>query len=124
MIARAASSLTGSQILDDLAELVGEEAAWALAAEFMGERVYIPKDPAVEPRIAAAIGEDLARILCDALWRTILPFPTRVVVERRVQRLAEEGLPKREIARRVKISQSRVFAILARLRDSDQLQLL
>ena len=119
----AAASSTGSQVLDDLAEVIGEEAAFALAAEFMGERVYIPKNPDNEPRISEAIGDDLARRLCDRFYRTIIPFPSKVVIERRVVQLAEQGLPKREIARRLKIRQARVFAILARKRESDQLSL-
>lgn len=103
--------------------MIGEEAAFALAAEFMGERVYIPKNPDNEARIAEVIGEELARHLCDAFYRTIISFPSKVVIERRVVQLAEQGLPKREIARRLKIRQARVFAILARKRESDQLSL-
>jgi hypothetical protein len=122
-MATPAASLTGSRVLDDLAEVVGEEAAFALASEFMGERVYIPKDPDVEPRIAEAIGADQARHLCDAFWRTVVTFPSKIVIERRVVQLAEQNITKREIARRLKIRQARVFAILARERDKRQLSL-
>jgi len=124
----AGYSGTGSQVLDDIVEVIGEEAAFALAGEFMGERVYVPKDPNVEPRIAAAIGEEAARKFSDAFWRSYIPFPSKVVIERRVMQLAAEGVGKREIARRLKIRQARVFAILARQRDAennrDQLSLL
>jgi len=123
MNAHAASSGTGSRILDDLSEVIGEEAAFALAAEFMGERVYIPKDPAIEPRIEQAIGVEKAAQLCEAFWRTYIPFPTRVVIERLVVQLAERTDPpmtKREIAQTLKIRQALVFAILKRHREAKQ----
>lgn len=117
------ASSTGSTVLDDLAEVIGEEAAFALAAEFMGERVYIPKNPEVEPRIEHAIGPENAALLCDAFWRTIIAMPTKVVIERKVVVLAAQGVTKREIARRLKIRQARVFAILQRQRADNQLSL-
>lgn len=127
MTSPASSTGTGSTVLDDLAGVIGEEAALALAAEFMGERVYIPKDPEVEPRIAGAIGAELALKMCDVFWRTYIPFPSKVVIERQVMRLCDEGVTKREIARRLKIREARVFAILARHRsarvESDQMKL-
>lgn len=122
MNAHAASSLTGSKVLDALAEDIGKEAAFALATEFRGEVVYIPKDPAVEPRLAAAIGEELAQHLCDQHWRTYINFPSKVVIERLVVQLAEQTEPrltKREIAQRLKIRQARVFAILAKHREAE-----
>ena len=118
-----ASSSTGSQVLDDLAEVIGEEAAFALAAEFMGERVYIPLAAEKEPRIDEAIGADLAGQVRDIYHGLVLSFPSRPVIERRVCQLAAQGVTKREIARRLKIRQARVFAILARARDDDQLSL-
>jgi hypothetical protein len=121
MNAHAASSGTGSRILDDLAEVIGEEAAFALAAEFMGEIVYIPKDPATEPRIAAVVGEEKAAQFCEAFWRTYIPFPSRVVIERLVIQLAEQSDPpmtKRAIAQHLKIRQAKVFAILKRHREA------
>lgn len=114
-----ASAGTGSRVLDEVAEVIGVEATFALAEEFMGERVYIPKDPGNEPRIAETIGADQARKLCDVLWRTIVPFPVKVVIERRAIELAGQGLTKQEIARRLKISQSRVFAILKRQQEKE-----
>lgn len=118
---RPAASLTGSRVLDDLGEIIGEEAAFAFAAEFRGERVYIPKDHLREPRIAQAIGEDAALRLCDALWRTWIMVPFRVVTQRLVMQLAADpAMTKREIARRLKIRESQVYAILARQQDRRQ----
>lgn len=110
------SSSTGSLILDDIAEVLGEQATFALAEEFIGETIYIPQRPEAQPRIAEAIGQHLAWKLCDAFWRTYIPFPATVVIERRVLDLCEQGMKKREIARRLKIKQARVFRILQRWR--------
>jgi hypothetical protein len=48
---------TGSRVLDEIAGVIGTRAALVLGCAFRGERVYIPKDPAREPRIAEAIGQ-------------------------------------------------------------------
>jgi hypothetical protein len=109
---------TGSRVLDDLAEVIGEEAAFALAAEFLGEQVYIPKDPATEPGVAAAIGDELAAKLCGVFGGETVAMPSKVVIERRVVQLAAQGVTKREIARQLKIRQPRVFAILKRHREA------
>ena len=115
---------TGSRILDDIAEVIGEEAAYALAFEFKGERVYIPKDHTREPRIAATIGDEAATRLCDALYRTVMTFPYKAILTRMVIVMAADpGMTKREIARRLGIREARVYAILARERDARQLTL-
>lgn len=123
----ASSTGTGSRVLDDIAMVIGEEATFALAAEFMGERVYVPKDPAAEPRISAVIGDEKANAFCNSYFRLIITFPSKVVIERQVIQLSEQGVTKREIARRLKIRQARVFAILARHRaaqvETDQMKL-
>lgn len=117
MNAHAASDFgsTGSRVLDDLAEVIGTEAALALAWEFRGQRLYVPQDPDREPRIAAAIGADKARKLCDSFWRTTVAIPMNVALERRVHLLARAGVTKREIARECCIREARVYSILARI---------
>ncbi len=108
---------TGSTVLDEIAEIIGQQATFALTEEFMGEVVYVPQEPAIEPRIAKAIGEDCANRFCETFWRTYINFPSRVVIERRVADLAEQGLTKREIASRLNIRQARVFSILRAQRE-------
>lgn len=112
-----ASSGTGSEVLDDIAVVIGEEAAFALAWEFRGTRLYVPKDMAREPRIAMAIGDDLARQFCDTFWRTTISLPLNVVLERRIARMLADGATKREIARTCCIREARVYSILARAKN-------
>ncbi len=131
----ASISGTGSTVLDDLAEVIGEAAALALAWEFRGERVYFPKDPAREPRLAAAIGPPAAERLCRIFGGTHAPIPFKAVLDRKVAELAAQTDPKltrREIARACCIAEPRVYAILKAQRESgresgrasDQLRLL
>ncbi|WP_067734465.1 hypothetical protein [Novosphingobium naphthalenivorans] len=117
MAAYAASSRTGSQILDDLAEVIGEEAAFALGWEYIGLRLYIPRDPASEPGLASAVGEELARKVCDTFHGTLIPFPHKAVIERRVLQLADQGKTRFDIARQLKMRERRVYEILQRERD-------
>lgn len=108
----AASNSTGSLVLDDLADVIGEEAAMAFALRFRGLRLYIPKDPANEPRIAETIGEELAAKLCDALWRTTLTIPRREAERRAVHRLCAAGHTKQEIAEQLHITERQVYRLL------------
>lgn len=116
---------TGSTVLDEIAAVIGPKAALDFAVEFRGERVYIPQNPAREPRIAEAIGEELARKLCDTMFRTIVRVPMRAVLEHKVKQLADEGkMTRREIARHLRIREGRVYEILERARkERDQLRL-
>lgn len=111
---------TGSAVLDDIAEVIGFAAAIDLGVEFRGEKLYIPKDPARQPRLAEAIGEDRARVLCDALWRTHVSLPLAVVLHHKVKMMADSGeFTRNAIARCLKISEPRVYAILRRWRDEE-----
>lgn len=115
---------TGSAVLDEIAAVIGPQAALDFAVEFRGERVYIPQNPAREPRIAQAIGEELARKLCDTMFRTIVRVPMRAPLEHKVKQLAAEGWTRREIARHLRIREGRVYEILERARkEQDQLRL-
>lgn len=109
----AASTTTGSEILDDLAEVIGVEAAFALAWEFRGLRLYVPKDPKVEPGIAAAIGEDRAGQFCRVFGGTTVTFPMREVNRRKVHHLRYvKGLTHHKIAREMRISERQVYHLL------------
>lgn len=124
-IGTIASIGTGSRVLDDLAEVIGEVAAMELAWEFRGQRLYVPQDPDREPRLAEAIGAEAARHFCEAFWRTTIAMPMQAVLDHRVRKLAAQGdLTRSEIARRCCIRVARVYSILAKVRDDRQLSLL
>lgn len=112
----AIPNTTGSAVLDDIASVIGMEAALLFAEQFAGERVYIPKDPATNPRIASAIGDELSARLCDALYRTVVSIPIRLVRERRVAALIGQGKSKAEIGRALCITERQVYRIMERLR--------
>lgn len=112
--ARAPKS-TGSTVLDEIFEVIGEDAGWKLAEEFIGQRLYIPKDPATDPRIAKAIGDEMTAKLCSALWRTTVSIPTQPVIERLVAQLASQGRTKNEICRALHITERQVYRVLQAL---------
>jgi ketopantoate reductase len=109
---RATKSLTGSQVLDDVAEVIGAQAALDLAFEFRGCRLYVPKDPDREPRIAAAIGAELAAKLCDHYYRTIMYMPISEALRLKAHALCAQGITKREIAEALHITERRVYRLL------------
>ena len=109
---RAVKSITGSQVLDDVAGVIGAEAALALAFEFRGIRLYVPKEPNNNPRIAAAIGADLAAKLCDAYYSTVLYMPFKETMRRKVHALCAEGLTKCQIAETLHIGERQVYRML------------
>lgn len=115
---RAASSGTGSRILDELAEVIGETAALDLAWAFRGIVLYIPKNPDTEPRIAEAIGDELAARLCEALWRVSVYMPFTEILRRKVLALDAANVSRREIALQLGIAERRVYRILERSGES------
>ncbi|MFO6448939.1 hypothetical protein ACLBKU_17540 [Erythrobacter sp. NE805] len=111
---------TGSRVLDEIAGVIGLKAAIDFGCAFRGERVYIPQNPAREPRIAEAIGEELAQRLCDTMWRTVVRVPMSAVLHLKVKQLDAEGqMTRREIARHLNIREGRVYEILQRARREE-----
>lgn len=103
---------TGSRVLDDIAEVIGEAAALELAWAFRGEMLYIPKDPATEPLIARAIGQDAAGRLCEVFFRTTCYMPFTTALARKVAALEQAGRTRKQIARELHIAERRVYRIL------------
>ena len=103
---------TGSRILDDIAEVIGDSAAFALAFEFRGQGLYVPQDHTNEPRLAHAIGAELARQFSAAFWQLTLYLPFREALRREAHRLACSGAAKREIARRLHVAERQVYRLL------------
>ncbi|MBD3728741.1 MAG: hypothetical protein IE933_03465 [Sphingomonadales bacterium] len=112
------STGTGSRILDELAEVIGEQAALDLAWAFRGIMLYIPKNPETVPGIAAAIGDEAAAKLCDTFWRMPIYMPFGEALARKVRAMDEAGTTRREIAMALGIAERRVYRILERGGDS------
>lgn len=110
------NSELGSKVLDDIASVIGIQAARKLAYEFMGQRIYIPKNPAQQPRIEKVIGPELAAKLCDSMWRLIMVFPVRLARNIRVLELHEQGLKSSEIARQLFMNERQIFRELQKQR--------
>ncbi len=108
---------TKSAAIDEIAELIGEDPALALAFRFRGQNLYVPKDPSLEPGIAETIGDDLAAKFCDAYYSTVIYMPMREAIRRIVCDLASKGVTKMDIARQLHIAQRQVYRLLALSRD-------
>lgn len=113
----AGAASTGSRILDDLAEVIGEQAALDLALAYRGEALYVPKDPATDPGLAAAIGAEAAAHLCEAFYRTTIYMPFTEALARKVRQLDEAGVTRKAIGRQLHIPERRVYRILESSRD-------
>ena len=106
-----------SVVLDEIAEVIGEEATLNLAWRFRGLRLYVPKDPGTNPDIAKAIGARRATLLCDTYYRMTIYIPAREAIARAVLALDATGMTKRQIAAKLHILERQVYRILKQARD-------
>ncbi|MEZ5709702.1 MAG: helix-turn-helix domain-containing protein [Blastomonas sp.] len=113
---------TGSQVLDDIAEVIGMDAVLELSWRFRGQDVYVPKDLSRAPAIVQAIGRDAAELLSEHFHGTTLPIARRAGERAMVRRLSQQGHTKRQIADRLGIGERQVYRILAE-RDDRQMSL-
>lgn len=112
---------TGSRVLDDVAEVIGIDAATALARRFGGQRIYVPRDMGEHHPIAVAVGLDAARLLAEFYQTTELFIPIRARHVSLVHELARLDPPptRAQIADRVGITERQVYRLLA---NDDQRQ--
>lgn len=109
----AEGSPTGSRVLDDLASVIGEEAALKLAFRFRGLRLYVPKDMACDPRFGMVIGHDLAEKLSSAFAGLTLPIPKGEAERLMVHKLCAQGWKKVAVAEYLHITERQVYRHLA-----------
>lgn len=107
----------------DIAEIIGDEAAWRLARAFGGCKLYVPQSVSDTHPIAAAIGPALAARFCAQWHGSWFYFPIAVSRRRRIQELAAAGQSPSSIAREVFVSERYVYAVLAESRASEQLEM-
>jgi len=109
----AAPASTGSSVLDEIAEVIGEEAAWRLARHFGGRRLFVPAELRPNHPIAVAIGAAAAARLVEHFREETLSVPKRVERQRRVHELARRGLTRQRIAEETDYSERQVYRLLA-----------
>lgn len=96
---------TGSIVLDEIAEVIGEDAALDLAWEFYGQKFYVSK---VEPRIVKAVGEEAAARFLDVFHGLTMDLPFRLAERRQVLLLADTHT-RREIAAKLRLPERQVY---------------
>lgn len=115
----------GSRILDDIAELIGDEAALRLSWRFRGLDLYIPQSLKTGrgPDIVATIGEDKAQLLIENFDTLTITIPKRPGERYMVAKLAEGNRTRPEIAEELGIGERQVYRILQSLKDDRQKEL-
>jgi len=111
---------TGSALLDDIAVVIGTDAALRLSWRFRGQDLYIPRTIDRAPAIVKLLGPDLAQQLCDNYHGTTVGIPRGPGEKTMVLALAEEGLTRQKIADRLGIGERQVYRILQRQDDPRQ----
>lgn len=113
--------------LREIAAVIGNDAAIALAEAEGGRRRYIPVDPVDAPWLQAAIGIEAARRLCAYFATgTELSIPLgpsgyynahRRHINQTLDRLEREGFTAGEIARQIGTTERSVYRRRARRRS-------
>jgi hypothetical protein len=112
----SALAATGSTVLDEIAEAIGVSATIALARNFGGRRIYVPRELGGAHPIVSAIGADAARLLADHFHGTELQLPIRLRREAIIRALdARDPRPSNaEIANLAGVTERTVYNVLAR----------
>jgi hypothetical protein len=103
-------------MLEELIEMIGEEAVVKLVTAYGGTRLYVPHDPAADDPLASSIGLPAALRLAQTYGgdRVDVPNPTPRRV--RILQLRKIGLSVDAIARSLRCTRRRVFQVLAEAR--------
>jgi hypothetical protein len=107
------SGESGNVSLDDIADLVGWDAAVALSGRFGGTRLYLPRAPRDGSQIALVVGLDPARQIGEAFGGEYLRVPLRVGKHARILALHRQGKSVRLIALELNCADRTVERVLA-----------
>ncbi|WP_194745739.1 helix-turn-helix domain-containing protein [Thermaurantiacus tibetensis] len=99
--------------LEELALVIGAQAARAFMTAFAGRRIYVPQAIGPDHPIAAAIGADKAAVLADYYGGTHLEPPLAAAKRWRVLEMAAAGVPDSEIAKALWTTERHVRRIRA-----------
>lgn len=103
--------------IDNLARLIGEDGLRDLVAVFGGRELYIPRAPGEHHPISVAVGQARAEQLAGAFHGVKISVPMRPDTAREIRQLAAEGLTRRAIAAKVRVTERWVYKVLE---ESDQ----
>jgi hypothetical protein len=110
-----------SVIFDQIAGVIGSEAAHALCARFGGTELYVPKTMTAGHRIARAIGFESATILSKHFTGEELVIPKQPRRRARVLELYRRGgMTRAQIALATDFTERHVNSIIAKSRDDRQ----
>lgn len=117
--------LAGAELAEDLAVVIGADAARAMMARLAGGSLYVPRTAGAAHPLTALLGEDRAQRLCDYYHGVRLDFPISASKRRRALDLKAGGASNRDIARELWITERYVRMILADAAETgtDQLKL-
>lgn len=110
-------------LAEELAPVIGAEAARRLLAAFAGREVYVPRRASGHHPIAVAIGEEKAALFCEHWHGTKLEFPVEITKRRAVLDLKAAGRSNGMIATELMVSQRFVRMVLAEQADKENRQL-
>ncbi|MFN7400338.1 MAG: hypothetical protein ACK5SX_15075 [Sandaracinobacter sp.] len=107
---------------EDLAPVVGAEAARELMTALAGRMMYVPRTVGPHHPIAVAIGPEKAAIFCEYFFGQRIDFPVAPAKRRRILDLASGGMSIPQIATQLLVSERFVYKVLAEAREADTRQ--
>ncbi len=109
-------------LAEDLAPVIGAEAARKLLTALAGRTMYVPRSVGPHHPIAVAIGPEKAAIFCDYYFGQRIDFPVAPARRRRILDLAAGGMSIPQIATQLLVSERFVYKVLAQAREADTRQ--
>lgn len=102
-----------------LVRLVGEDAAASLSATYGGGRLYIPQFLGSHHPITACVGDAGAARLVAEFGGQAIGIPMAMGKRAKIVQLRTAGMTVPDICRRVGVSRSQVFQVMADLKKAD-----
>lgn len=106
-------------LTETLVALLGEDGARKLAEAFGGRRLSVPRQPGAAHPITVAIGPEGAAKLASTYHGHGIDVPMLHARRERISELDRAGLSRSEIARKVRVTERRVYQVLAEERDGE-----
>lgn len=122
------------QIIAEIAEIAGPDAAWALAREHGGTTVFIPAEATRDDWLSRLVGFEAAAKVCAHYRitsgegrangiRLLIPMASAARDAERWRQALEAGLSARDTARQLGVHERTVYRHRAQERDERQMKL-